>query len=97
MYQNYNTGQTQFILNYDFTVPKNHITRLIDIFVDSIPQEVLLEHKTASTGRPASHPAIMLKVLLFAYSRQTYSGRKIETMLEENLPMRWLAQDHRYS
>lgn len=97
MYQNYNIGQTQFILNYDFTVPKNHITRLINIFVDSIPQEELLEKNTATTGRPASHPAIMLKILLFAYARQTYSGRKIETMLEENLPMRWLAQDHRYS
>ena len=43
MYQNYNIGQTQFILNYDFTVPKNHITRLTNIFVDSIPQEELLE------------------------------------------------------
>ena len=88
MYQNYNIGQTQFILNYDFTVPENHITRLINIFVDSIPQEELLEENTATTGRSASHPAIMLKILLFAYARQTYSGRKIETMLEENIPMR---------
>ncbi|WP_143453908.1 IS1182 family transposase, partial [Ligilactobacillus salivarius] len=44
-----------------------------------------------------SHPAIMLKILLFAYSRQTYSGRKIELMLEENIPMRWLARDNHYS
>ena len=29
-----------------------------------------------------------------AYSRQTYSGRKIEMMLDENLPMRWLAHDY---
>ena len=29
MYQNYNIGQTQFILNYDFTVPQNHIIRLL--------------------------------------------------------------------
>src|SRR5699024_11527142 len=48
-------------------------------------------------GRPSSHPAIMLKILLFAYSRQTYSGRKIEMMLDENLPMRWLAHDYTYS
>ncbi|MCC4485416.1 transposase, partial [Limosilactobacillus reuteri] len=31
------------------------------------------------------------------YSRQTYSGRKIEMMLDENLPMRWLAHDYTYS
>ena len=97
MYQNYITGQTEFVLNYDYNVPKNHLVRLIDTFVDSIPQEVLLEENVAVTGRPLSHPALMLKILLFAYSRQTYSGRKIETLLEENLPMRWLARDHSYS
>ncbi|MCC4490251.1 transposase, partial [Limosilactobacillus reuteri] len=69
----------------------------ISDFVDSIPQDVLLEDSGAATGRPSSHPAIMLKILLFAYSRQTYSGRKIEMMLDENLPMRWLAHDYTYS
>lgn len=97
MYQNYITGQTEFVLNYDYNVPKNHLVRLIDAFVDTIPQEILLEENVAVTGRPLSHPALMLKILLFAYSRQTYSGRKIETLLEENLPMRWLARDHSYS
>ena len=58
---------------------------------------MLLEDSGAATGRPSSHPAIMLKILLFAYSRQTYSGRKIEIMLDENLPMRWLAHDYTYS
>ena len=88
VYQNYITGQTEFVLNYDYNVSQTHIVRLIDAFVDSIPQEVLLEENVATTGRPSSYPAILLKILLFAYSRQTYSGRQIETMLEENLPMR---------
>lgn len=69
----------------------------MDAFVDSIPQAVLLEENVATTGRPSSHPALLLKILLFAYSRQTYSGRQIETMLVENLPMRWLTRDHKYS
>ena len=97
VYQNYITGQTEFVLNYDYNVSQTHIVRLIDAFVDSIPQEVLLEENVATTGRPSSHPAILLKILLFAYSRKAYSGRQIETMLEENLPMRWLARDHTYS
>ena len=86
MYQNYITGQTEFVLNYDYNVPSRHIVRMIDAFVDSIPQEVLFDDKVATTGRPLSHPAIMLKILLFAYSRQTYSGRKIDDV-EENLPI----------
>ena len=90
MYQNYNIGQTASTLNLDFTVPKNHIVNTISHFVDSIPQEVLLE-ETATTGRPAYHPAMMLKILLFAYSRRVFSGRKIARMLRENLPMMVLA------
>ena len=97
MYQNYTIGQTEFVLNYNYDLPQNHVARLISDFVDSIPQDVLLEDSGAATGRPSSHPAIMLKILLFAYSRQTYSGRKIEMMLDENLPMRWLAHDYTYS
>ncbi|WP_143456838.1 IS1182 family transposase, partial [Ligilactobacillus salivarius] len=82
---------------FDFTVSSTHIVRLIDAFVDSIPSEILLEDNVSTTGRPLSHPAIMLKILLFAYSRQTFSGRKIELMLEENIPMRWLAHENHYS
>ncbi|KRM02945.1 transposase [Lactobacillus kitasatonis DSM 16761 = JCM 1039] len=64
--------------------------------MDSIPEEVLLDN-TAQTGRPAYHPAMMLKILLFAYSRKVFSGRKIELMLEENLPMMVLAEYQKIS
>ena len=90
MYQNYTIGQTALTLNLDFTIPANHLANTISWFVDSIPEDVLLG-KTAKTGRPAYHPAMMLKILLFAYSRRVFSGRKIELMLEENLPMMFLA------
>ena len=92
MYQNYTTGQTALTLNLDFTIPNNHLATVIGWFVDSIPEDVLLGD-SAKTGRPAYHPAMMLKILLFAYSRRVFSGRKIALMLEENLPMMVLA-DH---
>ena len=84
MYQNYTIGQTEFVLNYNYDLPQNHIARLISDFVDSIPQNVLLEDSGAATGRPSSHPAIMLKILLFAYSRQTYSGDRKSTRLNSS-------------
>lgn len=90
MYQNYTIGQTALTLNLDFAIPHNHLANTISWFVDSIPEDVLLGN-TAKTGRPAYHPAMMLKILLFAYSRRVFSGRKIELMLEENVPMMlWL-------
>ena len=96
MYQNYITGQTALTLNLDFTIPSNHLANIISQFVDSIPEDVLLG-KTAKTGRPAYHPAMMLKILLFAYSRRVFSGRKIELMLEENVPMMVLADHQKIS
>ncbi|WEV40816.1 IS1182 family transposase [Lactobacillus sp. ESL0681] len=90
MYQNYITGQTALTLNFDFSIPKNHLAQVISDFVDSIPADVLLEDNS-NTGRPAYHPAMMLKILLFAYSRRVFSGRKIERMLTENLPMMVIA------
>ncbi|MDN4834340.1 IS1182 family transposase [Ligilactobacillus salivarius] len=95
--KNNQTHQKGVVLNFDFTVSSTHIVRLIDAFVDSIPNEILLKDNVSTTGRPLSHPAIMLKILLFAYSQQTFSGRKIELMLEENIPMRWLARENHYS
>lgn len=96
MYQNYITGQTALTLNLDFTIPSNHLANIISQFVDSISEDVLLG-KTAKTGRPAYHPAMMLKILLFAYSRRVFSGRKIELMLEENVPMMVLADHQKIS
>lgn len=91
MYQNYITGQTALSLTLDFSLPKNHLASVISSFVDSIPADVLLDKKS-KTGRPAYHPALMLKIFLFAYSRRVFSGRKIERMLEENLPMMIMAE-----
>lgn len=92
MYKQYNTNQLTLKLNLAFDLPNTHEARLISLFVDSIPQEVLLEEKS-STGRPAFHPAMLLKMTLFAYARQVFSGRKIVQMNEEVIPMKWLSQD----
>ena len=40
---------------------------------------------------------MLIKILLFAYSRKTFSGRNIELMINENLPMMWLAQGEKIS
>lgn len=92
MYQNYSTMETALPLQIEFSIPENHEARLISRFVDTIPTEWLLED-TSHTGRPAFHPAMLLKMCLFAYSRTVFSGRKIEQMNEESIPMKWLTGD----
>ncbi|MEW4353296.1 IS1182 family transposase [Streptococcus pneumoniae] len=92
MYKEYNTNQFSLELNLAFDLPMTHEARLISLFVDSMPSDVLLEEKS-HTGRPAFHPAMLLKMTLFAYARQVFSGRKIVQMNEEVIPMKWLSQD----
>lgn len=92
MYRHYNTPDTAFVLNSDFTVEDNHIVRFISLFVDSIPDSELVL-SPYPTGRPAHHPKVLLKMLLFAYSRGIYSGRKIVRMNAENIAMKWLTGD----
>ena len=92
MYKQYNTNQLSLELNLAWELPATHEARLISQFVDTIPSSVLLE-ETSHTGRPAFHPAMLLKMTLFAYARQVFSGRKIVQMNEEVIPMKWLSQD----
>ena len=92
MYKDYNTNQLSLEVNLAYDIPSSHEARMISLFVDSIPSQVLLE-ETSHTGRPAFHPAMLMKMTLFAYARQVFSGRKIVQMNEEVIPMKWLSQD----
>lgn len=92
MYKDYNTNQLNLEVNLAYDIPSSPEARMISLFVDSIPNQVLLE-ETSHTGRPAFHPAMLMKMTLFAYTRQVFSGRKIVQMNEEVIPMKWLNQD----
>ena len=84
MYKDYNTNQLSLEVNLAYDIPPSHEAKMIILFVDSIPSQVLLE-EASHTGRPAIHPAILMKTTLFAYARQVFSGRKIVQMNEEDM------------
>lgn len=76
MYQNYTTMETALTLQLDFTIPNDHEARLISRFVDSIPTEVLLD-ETSHTGRPAFHPAMLLKCVYLHIAAQHFLVEKL--------------------
>lgn len=47
VYKEYNTNQLSLELNLAYAIPMNHEARLISLFVDSIPNHVLLEKKVS--------------------------------------------------
>src|SRR5699024_10573191 len=89
MQMNYINNQTSLKIEMDWIPKDNHIVWAIDAIVESIPIDDL-EAESSWTGRPEYPAKMLLKMLLFAYSRKVFAGRKISEMAEENLPMRWL-------
>ena len=89
MYVQYNMNQTSLPLELSTCIDPNHIVFSIYNFVDSLDDHYFKIFETQD-GRPAYHPKPLILSLLYAYSKGIFSGRKIEEMMEENLPMQWL-------
>jgi len=51
----------------------------------------LLIKEYSRDGKPSYHPKMMLKVMVYAYMDNTYSSRKIEKAMRENINYMWLS------
>lgn len=74
----------------DELVPKEHVVRLVAAVVDRLDiSEILSTYRGG--GNSCFDPRMMLKVLIYAYLNNTYSSRKIEQQLKENVNYMWLS------
>jgi transposase len=93
-----NRNQMQFFCLEQYINQSNEV-RLIDLFVGSLN---LLEYgfKTefVENGRPAYHPADLLKLFIYGYLNRIRSSRQLEKECKRNLELMWLmrglAPDH---
>ena len=84
-------GQTVlFPQSLDDRIPDNDIVRVINSIVNELDISHLLK-KYKGGGASSYHPRMMLKVLLYAYLKKTYSCRKIAQALRENIYFMWLS------
>jgi len=74
----------------DEFVPEDHEARIINEVVDAIDLWPLLA-KYVGGGAPAYHPAMMLKVIIYAYSRDIYSSRSIAQGLKTDTAFMFLS------
>ena len=44
----------------------------------------------ATTGRPAYHPAVLLKIYIYGYLNRVQSSRRLEREAQRNLELLWL-------
>ena len=44
----------------------------------------------ADTGRPAYHPAVLLKIYIYGYLNRVQSSRRLEREAQRNVELMWL-------
>jgi len=88
MQMNYTSNRANLKINVSWKPRSSNVAWAINAIVNDIPNNVI-EASSAPTGRPSYPVQLLLKLFLFGYLRQTFSGRKIAQMADENLVMRW--------
>lgn len=71
-------------------IEKSHPVRIVNQVIDKIDLDPLLK-KFKGGGTSSYHPRMLLKVLVYGYVNNTYSSRKMEAALKENIHFMWLA------
>ena len=75
----------------DYVVEDNPV-RVIDVFIDELDLAALgIEGMLPATmGRPAYHPATLLKIYLYGYLNRIASSRRLERETQRNIELMWL-------
>ncbi len=75
-------------------LPSSHLAYFISDLVDYLDLSAILNRYEEERGYPPYHPAMMVKVLLYAYCIGVPSSRKIAKRLEEDIAFRVLAANN---
>ena len=78
----------------DDYVAEDNPVRVVDVFVDELDLKGLgFEGMTpAATGRPAYHPAMLLKLYVYGYLNKVQSSRRLEREAQRNVELMWLTE-----
>ena len=83
---------TLFPAVLDEYVGEDNPVRAIDVFVDGLDLAKLGFGGVAplATGRPAYHPASLLKIYIYGYFNRVQSSRRLERECQRNVELVWL-------
>lgn len=76
--------------SYEELIEAGHLVRVVNRVIDQLDLSVLYERYKGG-GTSSYHPAMLLKVLVYAYCKKIYSSRKIAAALRENIHFMWLS------
>src|ERR1700682_1670872 len=76
----------------DYVEAENPV-RVVEVFVDGLDLDALgfVGVDPAATGRPAYHPAVLLKLYIYGYLNRIQSSRRLEREAQRNVELMWLS------
>src|SRR5499427_3787151 len=76
----------------DDYVTENNPVRVIEAFIDELDLATVGFDGVVpeTTGRPAYHPATLLKIYLYGYLNRVQSSRRLEREAQRNIELMWL-------
>jgi transposase len=90
-FKDYNQGQVSlFPERLDSYIPENSPVRLVSSIVDQLDISKIMSGYKAG-GCKGYHPRMLLKVVVYSYFSNTYSCRRMEQALRENINYMWLS------
>jgi len=94
-YKEYSYEQTKLIpISYDKQIQEGTFEYALDQIIDDMDLSIFdSRYSNDETGAPAYDPAILLKIILFAYSRGILSSRAIAQACVENVTFMALSAD----
>jgi len=87
--------RTQIVLfpeRLDDWIDEDNPVRAVDVFVEGLDLVRLGFERAqpAETGRPAYHPATLLKIYIYGYLNRVQSSRRLEREAQRNVELIWL-------
>ena len=71
-------------------LPQNHPARVVSAIVDRLDISEIVSGY-AGGGTSSYNPRMLLKIIVYAYLNNVYSGRQMEKLLVENIAYMWLS------
>lgn len=90
--QGYDRNQIQlFPVSLEESIGLDNEVRMIDMFVESLPLKKMgFGMEFIENGRPAYHPADLLKLFIYGYLNKIRSSRDLEKECKRNIEVIWL-------
>jgi transposase len=85
---------TLFPERLDDFITEDNPVRVIDVFIEELDLRALGFEGVdpQATGRPAYHPATLLKIYIDGYLNRIQSSRRLEREAQRNVELMWLAE-----